>query len=628
MHLSTYYKERFYLLIFLLSTIGAQAQIYTYPFSNGRAELPAFSPTKNKPIWATYSIRNPQTKSVEVILFQEIDQLIIYKMDQGKLTLLGQSGWLYPSPALQFDQYPEFGLLHRNGFLFRIPPKQTIQIRVVYLNRTSDINNANSLFYPLLFSREGYQHFQNHQLTKHLQTRYLGMIFIGSLLIMFLYTIMQYVILGDRVLSYYALYVLLVLLRSMMADDYMHFIDHWPLLRPIGFVSRHSLSFLYWSLAAYGLFLCEYIQLSTRAPYANAVHRISIGIFILLGLGDILVVVDKFTVPVWQQFHRITDIGLVLFGLYTLYTIGRLYDTVTKFLFWGILFFLLSGIASIINRFIFWGSSTLYDAEVAIFITGYILEMVTFALGIAQRHELIRQEKLQMQQLWIEQLQENERKQTRLNNLRDEIARDLHDEMGSQLSAISILSQTTARLVLDPRVRQRLSAIGQTSRQVMDSMREIVWSLNSTSDSLAPIGLRIQDIAYSLFNETSVNLHLDLGNSNTSICLTEKQKREICLISRECLTNIIRHAKATQVSISLQISPNLLQLIISDNGLGFDRTTNSPGSGLRNLWQRAENLNADLRIESTRGQGTTITLHCPLETESPLHRLPFKTISS
>ncbi|MBD2704130.1 sensor histidine kinase [Spirosoma sp. BT702] len=597
------------LLLFFLGSMSGLAQTYTYPFTNGRAELPALFPVKNKSIVATYRIQNPTNKPVEVILYYGIDQLTAYRIDNGIATLLGQSGWLYPAPMLQFDQYPEFGLQHRNGLLFQVLPERTMLLRVVFLNKSS----VNTIHYsPVLFSRTGYQQFLDHRAIEHSQTRLLGTGFLGCLLIMFLYTGMQYVILRERVLLYYSLYVLLVMLRSVMTDEYLRGLDYWPLLRSVNFVSRHSLTFMFWSLAAYGLFLREYVQLKTRSSRIDTVYVVASILFVLLGIGDVFVVVDKFTEPVWHLAHRIIDIGLLLYGLYTLYTLWLFYDPVTRFLFWGVLFFILSGIISLINRLFFPDSPTVYDVEAGIFMTGYILEIVTFALGIAQRHELIRQEKLQIQAKLIEQLQGNEQKQAKLNSLRDEIARDLHDEVGSQLSSISILSQTTTRYVTDERAHQRLLTIGQTARQVMDSMREIVWSLNSSSDSLQDAGQRIRETAYTLFQDSLVRLHIDITETSAQLEFTEKQRRELHLIAKECLTNVFRHANAQNVWITLRIEASNLQLIIRDDGVGLDQNATTSGLGLRSIQQRVESLRGRLCIESEPGRGTTFSINCSI----------------
>lgn len=596
------------LFLFLQSTVSTLAQTCSYPFANGHTELPALIAPRYQPVAVIYAIRNATHKPAEVVLFQEMDEITVYRIRAGRQTLLGKAGWLRPAPELQSDQYPAFGPQHRTGVLFTLPARQTMQLRVVYLNKTTGRMPS---VRPLLFSRASYQQFLNGRVADHLQRHRLGLIFTGCLLVMFLYTGMQYVILRERILLYYALYILLIILRSLISDNYLEGMDSWPLLRSVGFVSRFSLSFLYWSLAVYVLFMREFIQLETRSFNYNRVFLGLIGVFTLYGFADIVITVQKYTDPNWQLVHRLTDVSVLLFGVFTLHTLWRFYDSVTRYLFWGVAFFMSSGLASIINRIVWGESAMVYDREVAIFVTGYILEVLTFALGIAQRHELVKREKIRYQARLIEQLQENERKQARLNSLRDEIARDLHDEMGSQLSSISILSQTTARSLTDDRARQRLTTIGQTARQVMESMREIVWSLNTTGDSLQNVGLRIRETALALFDDSLVTLHFDLPGTAEPLDLTGPQRRELFLIAKESLTNILRHARATTVWVDLHQDPGTLRLSIGDNGRGFDPALEQSGLGLSSLHTRAGRLGATLTITSAPARGTRIELHCP-----------------
>ncbi len=597
-----------YLILFFSQRTNAQTQTYSYPFANGRADLPTLTAARYEPVSADYLIRNPAAEPAEVIIFQEIDEMEVYRVDVGQRTLLGKAGWLYPAYSLQFDQYPEFGEHHRTGFLFTVPARQTIHIQLVFSHRTS---SSTGPFRPALFSRSGYGKFLDRRLAEHNQKHVIGLLFIGCVFIMFLYMAMQYVILRDRVLFLYALYVLLIILRSLASGSYLQAMDGWPLLRSAGFVSCFSLTFLYWSLAAYVLFMREYMQLKTRSRAYNRLFLGLIGIFTVYGLVDIFVTVDKYAVPAWQLIHRLADVSVLLFGVFTLHTLWRFYDSVTKYLFWGVVFFMLSGVASVINRIAWLDSSLVYDREVAIFVVGYLLEILTFALGIAQRHELVRREKIRYQAQLIEQLQENERNQIQLNTLRDEIARDLHDEMGSQLSSISILSQTTLRHVTDERARQRLYTIGQTARQVIDSMREVVWSLNSGSDSLQNVALRIRETAHLLFDDTNTQLVVSMPDTIQTLNLTARQRRDLFLIAKESLTNIVRHANANRVWLALRQTPDGLVLSIADNGVGFDTSQSHSGLGMVSLRQRATQFGGLLRIETEPGRGTLIQLTYP-----------------
>lgn len=214
--------------------------------------------------------------------------------------------------------------------------------------------------------------------------------------------------------------------------------------------------------------------------------------------------------------------------------------------------------------------------------------------------------------------------QIRLQHTRDRIARDLHDDMGSYLSSISILSQTAHRsAVKDPaKTQATLDRIGQTARQVMDSMGDIVWSINPDHDSMAQVIARMTDVASRLFADdadqtTQVALEMDVSEEVRQLSLSAECRRDFFLIYKEAITNVARYAQASRVQVRLRREGGWLDLMVQDNGRGFDpqnpaRLNPSGGNGLRNMQTRATLLNGTLRIESEMGQGTTVVLRFPV----------------
>lgn len=204
--------------------------------------------------------------------------------------------------------------------------------------------------------------------------------------------------------------------------------------------------------------------------------------------------------------------------------------------------------------------------------------------------------------------------QIRLQQVRDRIARDLHDDMGSYLSSISILS---AMLPTDPnRARQNLDRIGQTARLVMDAMSDIVWSINPTQDTMQQVLDRMKQVADELFGgtDTAVSFRVEAGVDTLSLPL--ENRRDFFLIYKETMTNAARYARSSQIQVGLGLANGLLRLTVDDNGQGFDpaHASHRPGggNGLHNLRVRAEALSGTLVIESVPGQGTRVVLALPV----------------
>lgn len=452
----------------------------------------------------------------------------------------------------------------------------------------------------------------------------------GMLFMMLVYTLISYVWHRKQIYSLYGLYLFCMFWYMFLNDQYHSSIDNHAPVNQIRFSMMLESIVQCISLIIYGRFAILLMDLqandtvSVRLIYFTSI--LSAGLIV----ADLLCFLTDTTGNSYQAaFHSFSRYVLAVCAMATVPRILRLRNKALTFFITGTSFYIVGGMMGLVMYQIGWASrqpAYPFTFPMTPLEIGVILESIFVIIGISMLNRQTEQEKIQYQSQLIEQLQENERKQAKLNGLRDEIARDLHDEMGSQLSSISILSQTTSRYVTDERAQQRLSTIGQTARQVMESMREIVWSLNSSSDSLQNVGRRIQETAHTLFSDSPVRLHINLTETNTLHGLTEKQRRELHLIAKECLTNVLRHARAKHVGIRLKNKDNLLIMSIHDDGIGFESDNGSSGLGLSSVRQRAERLNAALRIESEFGEGTTVTLTCPLTVEKSRTGLLLGTI--
>ncbi len=194
-----------------------------------------------------------------------------------------------------------------------------------------------------------------------------------------------------------------------------------------------------------------------------------------------------------------------------------------------------------------------------------------------------------------------------MERLRSRIARDLHDEIGSNLSSIAMASDLLGRQTgLGERERGKLSEISSVALSTVKDMKDIVWLLNPGNDALDDLFLRMKDTAGALLNGCTYTMNFPDQSPDRKVNLEWKQN--LYLIYKETLTNIMRHSQATEVVIDVQLQGDRLCLRIKDNGVGFDRDAVRSGSGLRNIRERAKLLKAELGIEASHGRGTTVTL--------------------
>lgn len=196
-------------------------------------------------------------------------------------------------------------------------------------------------------------------------------------------------------------------------------------------------------------------------------------------------------------------------------------------------------------------------------------------------------------------------KEIEKQKIRNRIARDLHDEIGSNLSSISLLSRMLKdEMQADTEVSKNLSRIESTAKSSVTSIRDIVWFINPSSDSLSDLILKMKEAAEIMLVDKEFNFDYSIPESDVRI--TPEIKRAIYLIHKETLNNIIKHSEAKKVTVSISVTNKEFNLRISDNGKGFDPRKVNNGNGLKNIKSRAEEINARLMILSEPDLGSGI----------------------
>jgi signal transduction histidine kinase len=198
-----------------------------------------------------------------------------------------------------------------------------------------------------------------------------------------------------------------------------------------------------------------------------------------------------------------------------------------------------------------------------------------------------------------------------LDALRLRISQDLHDEVGSNLGTIALISHGLLTAANDPaQTRNSLEEIQTISRQTADSMRDIARLIQSDAYGQGDLSMHLREIAARMLRNVPHQLNLDA--CDVQKYLRVDQQRDLVLMFTEALNNIVRHAHATQVSISLTGAGGIMTLTVQDNGRGFlpDVETSS-GMGLANIRRRAEKFGGEIRITSRPAQGTTLAITLP-----------------
>jgi two-component system sensor histidine kinase UhpB len=197
-----------------------------------------------------------------------------------------------------------------------------------------------------------------------------------------------------------------------------------------------------------------------------------------------------------------------------------------------------------------------------------------------------------------------------IERVRNSIARDLHDDIGSTLSSINILSKV-GLVEKNGNAENYLQRIGDQSERMMEDISDIVWSINPQNDSMSKVVVRMREFSGEIFESKNIAWNFSEDISNALVLDSEKRKN-LFLIFKESVNNAAKYSNASQIDISLKQEHHTLVMRVKDNGQGFDEESIKAGNGLRNLRERATEVKGLVTLKSSVGNGTEIELRLPI----------------
>ncbi len=184
----------------------------------------------------------------------------------------------------------------------------------------------------------------------------------------------------------------------------------------------------------------------------------------------------------------------------------------------------------------------------------------------------------------------------KLEKFRNKVATDLHDDVGSILTAVAMQSEILGEKS-SSETKPKLDKISKLSREAMESMRDTVWAIDSTKDKVENLVDKMKDFLAQMFEDNeSIRYVFDFTSEEISTILTPVKRQNIYLIFKEAVTNVVKHSNGDLVSISLKEVKENLELEITDNGTETD-SCNVAGLGLKSMKSRAELINAKLSVD-------------------------------
>lgn len=235
--------------------------------------------------------------------------------------------------------------------------------------------------------------------------------------------------------------------------------------------------------------------------------------------------------------------------------------------------------------------------------------LLTGTIAGTARYFSVQRLQRRVQQLEKEQAVIEER-----NRTRERIASDLHDDVASSLSSIAFFVESLKRQVggSSRGIRELLDKISSLSLDAEDAVGDIVWSIAPEHDTLQELVTRMRDFGSDLCLASDIEFELSATVPEEPYRLTDSCRKNVYLIFKEAIHNIIKHSHARKVQVSVRLAEHRLWLEVDDDGTGFEVSGTSRGHGLRNMSKRAETLGGGLTVVSVPGKGTSISLEATM----------------
>ena len=257
--------------------------------------------------------------------------------------------------------------------------------------------------------------------------------------------------------------------------------------------------------------------------------------------------------------------------------------------------------------------SGLFKQSLIYYEIGILLELILFLLGLTykNKNELIEKVKMKEAIKLEAERQEYEKELAVLRAQQDErsrISADMHDELGSGVTAIRLLSEIALQKTKEHPVEE-IPKISYNANELMTKMNAIIWSMNPGNDTVSSLVAYIRSYASEYLDNFKMDYQIKVTDEVPDIEISGVRRRNIFLVLKESLNNVMKHAHATEVIIRIHFNHHML-IEICDNGKGMDKDKlNQFGNGLKNMQRRMESIAGSFEIASVAG--TTVKLTVP-----------------
>lgn len=437
-------------------------------------------------------------------------------------------------------------------------------------------------------------------------------LFCGLLLMMILYSLSNFLQGANPEFLYYSLYALflgLMLFTKAIFEFHTTYIN---------FLFEAYLDFILQGLGI--IFYMVFMQkfLNTRLNHLFLLRLYKTGIIMLAA-----------ALLLYSYFHWFTDnfsienltetaskiLLLVMILIFLVYSLQHWEDKLLRYIFWGNLFlfiFSLFSQLSVLMENISKNLPGVFSSSLFYYELGLFLELVFFLAGLNHKYRSsIIQRTKETETLKAQNLMQQYEKEIAVYKAqqaeRERISADMHDELGSGMTAIRLMSEI-ARNKMKENTPAEIDKISQSANEVLNKMNAIIWSMNSGNDTLDNMLSYIRSYSLEYLDSANIACNFEMPDEIPIKEITGDKRRNIFLCVKETLNNILKHSGAGKVNIQITLTDSLV-IRIADNGKGIDmENLRRFGNGLKNINRRMETIGGSFTIENNNGTVTTLQL--------------------
>lgn len=542
--------------------------------------------------WIALEINNAHSTKADLVLNLEnprLNEVDIFTYREDSLTASFRLGDNFPfgERNVTFNQF---------GFPVLIDKGDSLLVLMLVKHRN------NTLQLPIsLHTRDS--------LLKKAESGYLVTgITAGILLLTFFFSIFLFIKSRNRLFLLYALYVLSTFMWLISTEGY-GFQYLWP-MHP-AWATRFGPGFSVFNLCTFIAVALAYTKPYDNTRWLRNTLRGIVLFTLLWGLQAFMPYINTGNTAL-MSFYLTTSflvygITLVLITTYLLYVSLKTNRIV--------LYYFFTGITSIIFSLLLIAQNSGWinlPLTSGMFISiGLVFEVILMTLGITSQFYQYKKDKeemlfryLQQQRSITQQLLDTQEKE------RKRISREMHDDIGAGLTQIALMSESA-------KINNNLAlqdAIGETCRKLVGNIAEIIWTLNPENKTLSHLCSYLREQLNNQLEYAGIEYAIVLPESEKEIFLSNEQRRNILLVTREIVNNAIKYSAASRISISGELSGDTLRFSVRDDGQGFNMATTSSGNGLKNIRNRIEEISGTIKTYAAPGEGAEFHYSIPLST--------------